>query len=111
MEAFDPEMFPQTCTVTPPTIGEDASAGPTEAFPAGAPELPCRVRYTRTTPFSGDLGDRSVTMANVAFPADPGVQINWQVAVADGPRLRALGPARARDGSGALFVLACEADD
>jgi hypothetical protein len=114
MQAFDLSMFPHLVTLDVLADGADATASTEEGFTPGATPLPCRVRSTITHQERFGAGDREVsyTEARVAFPANPGAKKGDRfVRTTDGLILRALAPARARDGDGALFVIECQVVD
>ncbi len=112
MEAFDPSMFGHLVFFRELAQADDDTAGTVESFPAplGLP-LPCRVRFSGTR--QGRAGDAeiSVTPAQVAMPADPGARRGDVLQTADGRLIRALGPARARDADGSLWVVSGEVID
>lgn len=108
MEAFDPSMFPHLAILNVLNEGADATASTFEDFAPGVAPLPCRVRATAThqSPFGPGAGEVSTTDCRVGFPADPGCKKGDRfIRASDGLTVRALAPARARDGDGVLFVV------
>ena len=110
MLPFHPTMFPHQATIWPLVEAEGPSGGTEETFPEAAGEcLACRVRFANQREVMAALGESSLTPAQVAFPADPGVKLGDRI-VAEGRHLRVLGPAQSRGGGG-LFVVACQVVD
>lgn len=103
MEPFDPSMFPHTVTVGGLAEGVDAEGGVVERPQAGA-TLPCRVSLRSSMIGYGGGQETGVTVAQVAFPHDPGFVKGDRMAYV-GRDIRAVAPARPRDGDGVLFVV------
>lgn len=117
MEPFDPGMFPHSVYFLSLASTGDPTASTKENFPTdlgGLTPLPCRIRstITRQASYGPGEGEVSVTEARIAFPTNPGCKKSDRFQrVSDGLLCRALGPARARDGDGVLFVVETEVID
>ena len=103
-------MYPHLVYLLPESDTADLTASVVEGFPAtsGLTPVPCRVRLIMTR--AGMVGDREVgaTLAEVAFPANPGVVKGSRLQrTTDGLSLRCLGRAKDR-ADGFNFVVSCE---
>ncbi len=110
MRPFSPRMFPHRVTVHALVETNGPSSGVAESFPLVAGPLPCRVRWSSNREGFAAAGESSVTVGQVAFPADPGVSKGYQF-VYGARKLRAIGPAQPRDAAGVLFVVDIAAID
>ena len=110
MRPFSPRMFPHRVRVSALAEKVGRSGGVDETWGDPGPPLPCRVRFATDRPGMAALAEVGVGGGQVAFPADPGLKLGDRIALGDRP-LRALGPARPRDGDGVLFVANFEAID
>lgn len=107
MRPFSPRMFRHRARVRAAAEVAGRSGGVAETLGDPGPELPCRVRVSGERQGFAAAGEVAVARAQVAFPADPGVALGDRL-VCGPAEYRALGPARARDAEGVLFVVECE---
>jgi hypothetical protein len=112
MRPFSPRMFPHRAHFLPTGDSTDSTGSAVETPPDPGSALPCWVGFKGSR--ARMAGDREVgvTLADLAFPADPGCGVgDFFEQVGAGRRFRALAPAQALGADGVLFVVACEAID
>lgn len=109
MRPFSSRMFPHSVFARSLSEASDLDGGTVETLPAAPVAIPCRIRLRGSHAEVRGEQEVGITLADLAFPANPGTKKGDQFQKANtGQIYRAMAAAQARDGDNALFVVSCE---